>query len=240
MEGRNGNRNMKRIFFGILLCAGVQAMSEQIDVFYLGGQSNATHAWRKGVEHELKQAYGDTPFVIVHAFHPGQWLKKWITQEPQALFLEDFANPEGSGMLETEWKKLKAEGKEPVFRGWFWMQGEGDTGNVDDQKTYADRFNRLRALAARAVGQEPPPFVVGVIDGNQDPRYDDPQEAAGRTREQMEGMRQVLFQLGRQEDGAAVDSREYKRTDLWHLTPAEQQRLGAEMARAWLKTFRTE
>jgi hypothetical protein len=212
-------------------------LAEPIDVFYLGGQSNATHQWRSGIESELKSAYGERSFVIVHCYHPGQWLRKWITDVPQGLFLEDFYNDENTGALEQAWRQLTAEGKEPRLRGFFWLQGEGDTGNFDQQAVYAERFNTMRSLVADHFGQSPPPFVVAVIDGNQDPKYDDPEEAAGRTREKIEGMRQVLFELGEQADGAAFDTRDFLRTDLWHLTKDAQREVGEAMARLWLATF---
>jgi hypothetical protein len=229
---------MKPFLASLCLLTATSALSaETIDVYYLGGQSNATNQWRIGIESELKSAYGERPFAIVHCYHPGQWLRKWITDAPQGLFLKDFYNDESTGVLEQEWRKLTAEGKVPVLRGFFWLQGEGDTGNYDEQAVYSERFNTMRSLVADHFGQSPPPFVVAVIDGNQDPKYDDPGQAAGRTREKIEGMRQVLFQLGEQADGAAFDTRDFPRTDLWHLTKEAQREVGEAMARLWLATF---
>jgi hypothetical protein len=200
MDKQEGSKPMKWIYrlFGVTM--SMSAMAENVDVFFLGGQSNATHDWRKGIEAELREAYGEKPFVIVHVFHPGRWLREWITDEPQALFGEDFFNAEGTGALEVEFRKLQKQGHTPVWRGLFWLQGEGDTGNPKEQALYAERFLRMRAQVAEQLGAKLPPFAVGIIDANQDPKYDDPEEAAGRTREKIKGMRQVLKKLGEEPD----------------------------------------
>ncbi len=221
----------------MMILANQLVQAQVVEVFFLGGQSNATGEWKRGIETELKKAYGDRPFVIVHGYHPGKWMKKWMTDQPQALFEEDFYREDGTGSLELAWQQLVESGQEPVLRGFFWFQGEGDTGNFEDQRAYAARFNRIRSLIAARFQQPEPPFCVAVIDGNQDPVYDDPEKASGRTREKVEGMRQVLFQLGQQDDGVAFDTRDFKRTDFWHLPKEEQFRAGQDMAKVWYKQF---
>ncbi|MEA2069627.1 MAG: sialate O-acetylesterase [Verrucomicrobiota bacterium] len=212
-----------------------------MDIVFAGGQSNATGEWAGGIEMALVASGKFTNLQMVHTYHPGNWMMNWYTDEPRGNFDADFYNSSQTGALEVAWQEVLDAGKQPRLAGFFWFQGEGDTGSYDEQALYVARFNQILTLLKTHFEQPAlPNFAVAIIDSNQDPAYDDDLIAIGRTDEMVDGMRAKLVELGMQANGVAVDTRGATRTDLWHLTTTERDRIGSEMALAFIQTFYQE
>lgn len=205
-----------------------------VDIIFTGGQSNAVSAWAEGIESVLRSSGAFPNLRMVHLNHPGSWMLNWYTDQPRGNFESDFYNASGTGALELAWKEVLEAGKEPRLAGFFWFQGEGDTGSYSDQAVYVGRFQQMLSLLQTHFEQpNPVPFAVAIIDANQDPIYDAELLSIGRTREMVESMRAELWELGAKENGVAVDTRDAERRDVWHLTGSEARRIGEEMARAF-------
>ncbi|MCM8540411.1 MAG: sialate O-acetylesterase [Lentisphaeraceae bacterium] len=214
-------KSMSRVLLGFFLISIVPLQAKEkelVDIVFVGGQSNAVSAWANGIKKELQSSKAFSNLVIVHKYHPGHWLQSWYSEKTNKDFDEDFYNKDGSGALEKAWKNAIANGKTPRLAGFFWFQGEGDTGDPNIDKNYERRFNKILSLLQSHFKQTAPiPFAVAIIDANQDPRYNDPKVLVGRTRAKVEKMRDIHKKLGKQTNGVAVDTREFSRSDAWHL-----------------------
>ncbi len=214
------------------------AKEEFIDIVFAGGQSNATGTWVRGIEETLKESGKFSNLKMVHVQHSGEWMQGWYTDRPQKNFDYDFYNANGTGALEQMWKRVEDSGKIPRLAGFFWWQGEGDTGGAETKVAYTERFNTILELLTKRFKQDAKlNFALAIIDGNHDPKYDDPEVASGRTRKMIEEMRNIHKELGEQSNGVAVDTRGAQRRDLWHLTGNAPAEIGKNMANAFLEKF---
>lgn len=198
--------------------------AEEVDVFLAAGQSNAKATWADSIESTLNRLRPDKETVVVHSFHSGSWLQGWWNVTPQQNYRDNLA------ALESAFSALRTAGKEPVLKGVFWFQGEGDSGSYPTMDLYKERFKSYLAQLETDMGVSDIKAMIVAIDGNSDPSYDTPANLAGRTRAQVEYMRNIHFELGSELDGFAVDSRDYQRGDAWHLPTAELVVLGQLMA----------
>ncbi|MGB0258658.1 MAG: sialate O-acetylesterase [Coraliomargarita sp.] len=196
------------------------AVAREVDVFLAAGQSNAKLSWSNSIESTLNELRSEKEIRVVHSFHPGNWLNRWWNEIPQSNYTDNLA------ALETAFTEIEQAGKEPVFRGLFWFQGEGDSGSYSNMDLYKERFKSYVDQLKSDMSQATITTVIVAIDGNQDPFYDEPSNLAGRTRAQVEYMRNIHFELGVELDGFTVDSRDYIRGDAWHMTTSELQSLG--------------
>ena len=205
-----------------------------INVFFAGGQSNATGAWADAITAELVADPAYDNVVMVHSYHPGNWLQTWYTTGPQANYETDFFNASQTGVLEAQLAAITAAGDTYVLSGFFWFQGEGDTGSTEAADLYESRFMAmLNQIKTDAGLNYDIPFTLAVIDANPD---DFPE---GRTLEQINYLRNIQQNelAVAANNGTSVDTRGYTRTDAWHLTTEAKQSLGAVMAQQHIATF---
>ena len=168
----------------------------------------------------------------------GDWLQNWYTDAPQANYEADFFNTSGTGYLETQLQAIEANGDNYVFRGFFWFQGEGDTGSDGAMDVYAARFTSMLDTLRSDLGLTAPiNFTLAVIDANPDSFYDTPANLANRTRADIERMRSIQFAMATDSNGSQVDTRGYNRTDAWHLDSTSLIQLGTAMAQEHIDTF---
>lgn len=226
-------------YLGIILFLAVfgianAAPSDHKKVFFAGGQSNATQPWADGIKRTLENAYGDE-VILVHAYHPGNWLQNWYTNIPRENYRADFFNVDGSATLQRKLRELADANVPYEFVGFFWFQGEGDSKSAEAMTSYGERFTGMLEQLKTDLKLPSFPVAIMLIDGNDNPEFDDPVKLAGRAREDITRMREVLRKIAIRLDGTAVDSRGYKRRDLWHLLPEEASRLGNTAAAEFLK-----
>ncbi|QDS90687.1 hypothetical protein EC9_49010 [Rosistilla ulvae] len=212
------------------ILAHLKQEQEFTRVFFAGGQSNAKPRWAAKIQQELEKAYGDRA-LLVHSYHPGAWLSGWIKDgQVQNNYRVDFLNPEGTGALQKAINRLEANGKAWKFGGFFWFQGEGDSGSVAAMDQYTDSFNAMLGKIKNDFGiVDDFPQVIAVIDGNHAAKYDDPKNLAGRSRAAVDQMRGVLISLGSADGCGYVDTRGMPRGDAWHLSQPALAELGAAM-----------
>ena len=183
-----------------------------VEVYLASGQSNAKAVWAQSIEDNLNRLRTGPDIVVVHTTHPGAWLSSWwYNGSPQINYLLDIT------ILQNKITDLINQGKTPVFKGLFWFQGEGDTGAYSAMNDYKERFNSIIDKLANDTGFNDFFISIVVIDINSDPFFDNPENSLGRTREDIEYMRSILFELAHELNGFAVDSRHYERVDLFHL-----------------------
>ena len=220
-----------------LMVISLQAASRS--VFFTGGQSNAKEVWAASIADGLRDEYG-LDMVMVHVTHPGAPLYQWFLTEPNMHYSNDFFNASGTGVLETAISAITNAGDEAVFRGFFWFQGETDTGSYASMNIYSNRFMSMLSQLKQDLGMTNDiDFTIAVIDGHPDPYYDDPANTGGRTRADVDYLRTIQKNMSDGTDGVFSDTRGYERTDFWHLTAAELERLGGVMSATHIAKFGT-
>lgn len=208
-----------------LIFLAIPAQAANVSVFFAGGQSNAKAVWADSISNTLVQRGGYENPLVVHSTHPGHWLSHWYTTGPQSGYLTDFFNPQGTGILETALRSITDAGNTPIFSGFFWFQGEGDSGSQNSIDIYEERFTNMLGDISAEIGS-PIPFTLAIIDA--DPNFPLP---TGRTWEKVNNMRQTLIDLATNSlEGSYVDTRGYDRIDSWHLTSEALQAIGSKMA----------
>ncbi len=220
----------------ILALAGPgQALADHVNVFFVGGQSNANDQLSHGVASALAASgrYGN--FQIVHINHSGNQLWQWIqapggVPTPQANYQADFFNSTQTGALEQAFADIRHNGDTPVLRGFFWFQGEGDTGSATNVNLYRQRFLAMMELLRQDVQQNDPiRFALAIIDAKVDTLDADRQQLTDQ-------LRAIQLQIGADfEHGVAVDSRPFARSDAWHLVyPTGSYNFGVELGEAFI------
>lgn len=214
---------MYKYLFPFILAFSAQAAT--VDVYLAAGQSNAKAVWAQAIESELRELSSTENIVVAHSTHPGAWFYKWWNDGPQQNYLDDAA------AVTAVFERIRKEGDEPVLKGIFWFQGEGDTKSKTHVNQYRERFTAYVDQLKKDFFASDLSVVINVIDGNSDPAYDAPEKMAGRSRQQIENMRTVLFELGDEFPGIAIDTRPYRRSDAWHVVSDDLKTLGLENAR---------
>jgi hypothetical protein len=221
----------------VLACASAQAATR--NVFFAGGQSNAKAVWAAAIASGLQSGYGSS-LVMVHTNHSGEPLANWFTTEAKANYSNDLFNAAGTGLLQTQIRAITNAGDHAVFQGFFWFQGESDTGSAATMEAYTNRFKAMMAQLKGDLGlTNDVRFAFAIIDANPSPDFDDDLAASGRTREMVDTLRTNQINLCSTPPGAYVDTRGYTRTDLWHLTTDELTRLGGNLSTAFTNKFGT-
>ncbi|HWL52358.1 MAG TPA: sialate O-acetylesterase [Chthoniobacteraceae bacterium] len=202
-----------------------------INVYFAGGQSNATEEWRDGIIEQLHEK--DPSAVVVWATHGGTALHEWYTgyeyEETigrQSLYLKDFYNPDLSetGLLETAFHDLTEQGDTPVLSGLFWFQGETDQyieeSHVDDR--YYHDFLAFRDAIKEDFKAPNLPVSLAVV-------YEGPR--GGPVRPGLQSIRDQQFALGLLPDIFAYDTIDLERyTDYnIYLTNEVARQTGREM-----------
>ncbi len=186
------------------------AHAETVNVFFAGGQSNAKLEWANGIEAALVNSNRYENVLVVHEIHSGNWLQSWyLDGAQQDNYRSDFFNASGTGALQTA-----LTGANTVFSGFFWFQGEGDSGWSVARDAYAERFNGMLndILASTPNIDKNFQTAFSIIDAE----YDNYELPGGRTPADINAMRDVLFSMAGDNH---YDTRGLERTDIFHLTP---------------------
>ncbi|MDA3926378.1 MAG: hypothetical protein PF904_16940 [Kiritimatiellae bacterium] len=231
---------MKRVFTALcaaLCLSTVNGFGDVVNLYFAGGQSNAKVEWASAIEARLGAVIDNVE--VVHIRHSGNAMSQWYTTSVQANYEADFFNASATGKLETAIADIEAAGDDPVFRGFFWFQGEGDTASTNTMDLYSGRFNGMLSELKSDLGMSNDiDFTMALIDMNSDSLYDDPANTSGRTRGDIEYLRMVQSNICNSTNGSFEDTREYDRLDSWHLpiTP-DLVNLGTAMAEKHAETF---
>lgn len=196
------------------------AHANTIDVYLAAGQSNAKLTWADAIQSELNQLRPERKTVVVHSYHSGAWLNQWWNDGAKQNYTDNLA------ALSAKMIELEEAGDQPIFKGLFWFQGEGDSGSYSNMDIYKERFRAYINQLEEDTATDSIITVIHAIDGNSAPFYDDPANLAGRTRAQVEYMRNIHFELGDELHGFTVDTRPYQRGDAWHISSSELSALG--------------
>ncbi len=201
-----------------------------VDVFFVGGQSNAKSTFRDGIEAALIASGRFLNLEIVYDTHPGQYIKNWYDGGRKGFYLEDLydPSPDAKGLLETACDKITAEGKMYRIRGFFWFQGETDRFS-DWPSLYAARFNdMLSQLSSDLNRNEPVPFGISLIGCN--PELLPQSEVDG-----VLAVREVQRTIATSSPvGSYADSDVYPRADALHVSISDLVLFGGDLANAFL------
>lgn len=218
------NRIPGLLMTSFLFLAGV-AHAGIINVYFAGGQSNATVDWAAGLEEVLQQYQPGS--VLVHQNHPGKAINRWYYQQPGEFYRSDFYAEQGGGALQSALADIVSAGDSYRFAGLFWFQGESDTIESDDSRHYASRFTSMLAQIQTDLSLDPFTYALAVVDANR--LLVDAWHAA-----RIDALRAVQFELGESIYGLAIDSAAYARTDKWHLGSEAARAFGRDMANAYI------
>lgn len=188
-----------------------------VDVFMVTGQSNTKREWSDAIEERLNEL-SDQELVVVMERHPGNRLEQWWDNGAQENFNHDV------DVLEDVFDEIRALSKEPRLRGFFWFQGESDSRSEDLVEVYEDSFIEYTSAFFDNFDESNVPVAIAVVD-------------RVPTDDGNEGMRSVLFDLGRDMLGFAFDTRDYDRSDAVHVTLSDLDELGKDMADRFHQDF---
>jgi len=227
------------------LSIATTTLAEDIDLFIVTGQSNARPAFALGIESGLRASGEFDNVVVYNAQRSGNWLSQWMTDSNGEYsyagnFLEDLWAPDGSSGLQQLIADLESDGDTVTVRGFFWWQGEGDTGSVNAQNTYSERLQWMISELQGYYGDFD--VMLTLIDWNT--AFPQSLENIGRTPADVEAIRDALVDAAVSMDAMYFDSRGYPRADLWHVASSDDPRgyyapvtdLGADQARAFIES----
>ncbi len=205
----------------LMMLAGAScAMAANVDIIFAGGQSNAVYdPWATNILSVMSGSGYYENLQMVHARHPGETIANWVLEagggsySKQANYLNDFFNPSGTGLLQQTIAQVIQNGDTPVFRGFFWFQGESDTDYAGEVSAYRGRYLGMLDMLQQDLGLSAPiDFSMAIIDYGVNNNLSEAQKVL------VNQLRDVQTQIGLDFNyGVAVDSRPYIRRDTWHL-----------------------
>jgi hypothetical protein len=127
------------------------AEAEHVSIFFAGGQSNATEAWKAGIENELAGSGEFGAVEVAWMFHQGASMDRWVTgtttdPQRQPFYETDFytntGNKKEMGRLQKYIRVVEERGDTWSFEGFFWFQGESNA----EEGMYQDYNTQFRTL----------------------------------------------------------------------------------------------
>ena len=227
------------IIFILLFFLNNTAFAKTVNVFFAGGQSNATALWANSISSALVASSKFQDVLLVHQYHAGTPLSYWHDgTAPGDNYSDDFFDQNGGGaaLLEQANAGVVSSGDNYVFSGLFWFQGETDR-FAPMRNTYIDNFNAmLDELYGDLAGHFDPAFqfVLALVD------MDEINYAPGAAlRSDVDALRGVQQQLVASSvyNGYYLDTKGYTRKDLWHLDAASQVQFGVEMGQSFAENY---
>ena len=221
----------------LILTVARPVSAANVDVFFTGGQSNAVLSpWATSIESTLVNSGNYNNVRIVHARHSGETIANWVFEDglggysKQANYLSDFYNPSGTGLIQAEISDIIANGDTPIFRGFFWFQGESDTDYAGEVNAYRDRYLGMLDMLQADLGLAAPiDFAMATIDFGVNNNLTASHQA------RVNEVRAIQTQIGADfSHGVAVDSRPFTRRDTWHLETNQYQPFGELMANTFI------
>jgi hypothetical protein len=231
-------KNMIRLACLVLYVSAAQGKT--VNVFFAGGQSNAKAVWGSAIASGLQAGYGSS-LVMAWTNHSGEPLSNWFTTAPKINYSNDLFNAGGTSVLQTRIQAITDAGDTAVFQGFFWFQGESDTGSntagYATMDAYTNRFQGMLSQLKADLGlTNDVRFTLAIIDAN--PDYEADLISIGRTLECVDYLRARQIEMSSTPQGSYVDTRGYVRpSDIWHLSTDELTRLGGNMAEAFTNKF---
>ncbi|GEM_PF-4261839 len=235
-------RRLAAVVF-ISLCAH-QASADEIDLFIVTGQSNARLQYALGIDAGLRATGRYENPIVFSATRSGNWLNRWVDDGPEGFiygtnFTEDLWAEDGSSALQELIADLESDGDTVTIRGFFWWQGEGDTGSPAAQAVYSSKLQWMVQQLESKYNEFDTLFTL--IDFNHD-LLEDLQDI-NREPEDVEAIRNAIQNAADSRGGAVHDSRPYPRTDVWHVSNFDDHRgtygpvydIGGDQAKAFVE-----
>lgn len=206
-------------------------LAATVDVFFVGGQSNATTSLRDGIANRLVNSGLFTNPQVVYINHPGAGLDSWYSNgQRQANYLSDFYDPasDAKGAMESALDSISAAGNTYRLRNLFWFQGESD---VPSPGLYAGKFGvMLTQISSDLNRGAAVPFTVALIQANPNDPYMTP--ALYSLTQDLRAVQKTMAIDS--PVGTWADSGGFPRGDAWHLSNADAVTFGGMMADAYV------
>jgi len=204
------------------------------NVFFAGGQSNAKSQWADAIEAQLSSDPTYDNVVMVHMIHSGNPLSNWYTTTPQANYQADLYKGDGTAALESALDSITGAGDTYRLSGFFWFQGESDSGSATSRAEYDNRFRAmLGQLKSDLSLSYDIDYTLAVIDA------DAGHTPSGRTYADVDALRNNQINMAATDThGNYHDTRGFDRGDTWHVTTSGAlQSLGTAMANSHVDAF---
>lgn len=222
---------IRRVLSAIVAFQAVSCFGATVDVFFVGGQSNATTYLRDGIANRLTSSGLFTNLQVVYINHPGAGLDSWYNSgQRQANYLSDFYNPapDAKGAMESALDAISAAGNTYRIRDLFWFQGESD---ISSPSLYANKFNVMLGQVSSDLNRGAAvPFTVALIQANPNDQYMTP--ALYSLTQDLRAVQKTMATDS--PVGTWADSGIFPRGDAWHLSNADAVTFGGMMADAYV------
>lgn len=212
--------SMKSFIVAVVAFASV-AVAGHRSIVIVSGQSNARSQYADGVRIAIEASGRFESPVIYHRSHSGNRMTGWVTgvrgqYSPGENFTADFWAQDGSSGLQALIAGIESAGDTWSIEGFFWFQGESDTGSAQNTAEYRGRFAFMLNTIEDAYGLDRDlPFVITLIDSNGN---SESLAAIGRTLDDIDMIREVQADIAASVPyGVAFDSRGWPRLDVWHV-----------------------
>ena len=200
-----------------------------IDVFFAGGQSNASQFWADGIDSVLSANYDN--HLLVHQNHPGERLDRWYDGGPRSNYDEDFYHNDlaSPGLLQSTLDAIIANGDTYRMSGFFWYQGVSEMTSDSDVAAYESRFMSILGQIQSDLSLDPFRYMIAAVEA-------DRTGWGNAKNSQIEALRAVQFSIGDNPLGMTYDiaTGGYTFVDQWHLSSASAEQAGIDMATAFV------
>lgn len=185
----------------VLLLSSCILSSPTVNIYFSGGQSNATKIWSDSIANEIFKV--DPTAIIIHNNHSGQSIKRWSENGVR----------KSSYLLDIEKIKTLIQLKQYDFKGFFWFQGEQD--HMDRNNDYVSDFNSMISFFQEDLQDYDFDIFMTIIYMN---GMIDNSDIRNMQREIINNNDNVY----------GIDSIDYFRWDGLHLSEPEARRLGKD------------
>ena len=185
-------------FLLIILLWGCNFFQESVNVYFCGGQSNATELWYETIKSRILE--NDPTAIVLYSSHGASSISTWYDNGPQYNYDKD---------IQIFYNALDNVNYD--IKAFFWFQGETDAG-YDYANYYEKRFTGFISQYKYDLKDYNFPIYMIIVDGNNI---------------EVEKIRPVQEKIINENNNIfGLDSRYYKRYDIWHLIESEQIRIG--------------
>lgn len=186
----------------------IKPESNEIDVYYVGGQSNASVSLAEGIREGLLTHYkSDTLFSVVQINHGGNAINKWYSDKPDKYFYED---------VKYIFSNMPINSK---LKGIFWWQGLSDTCCPD---SYAEKFNGFIG-ELEYIFESDLNIIIALTGVN-------PDIATEESQAQVKAFNDMQIELAESSGHKYFDTNPFPRTDNYHLNDDNYRIIGFSMA----------
>lgn len=211
------------LFFTLTSCAQDETLIElecasltPIEVYFVGGQSNATDLLAKGLKDAIYwNGHDSSKYVVIQKRHPGKSISNWSDgnyTDQDISYIESVMAQRGI----ENWH----------LNTILWFQGESDTYLDEDVLNFKKRSVAVLNRFKSEIGDTDTKIVVALIWSDQTKTQD--VNYVGQCR--IDFIRRFQNEVASEVGGMIHDTQWYLRWDFWHLTNYYYKKMGLDIA----------